>query len=75
MAEATIEMPLEFTGHEARIIAEPIATGGWHVRTEVDGRVLGWEQFRHRAQIERFRTRMQSWMAMMEATEQRLVSA
>jgi hypothetical protein len=75
MTESTVEMPLAFNGHDARIIARPLATGGWHVRTEVDGRVLGWEQFRHRVQVERFRARMQGWIKLIEAKEQRLVSA
>ena len=28
----------------AKVVATPLHAGGWHVRAEVDGRTLGWEQ-------------------------------
>jgi hypothetical protein len=70
MAES-FEMPLEFDGHIARIVATRLFRGGWRVRAEVDGRLLGWEQFAHRNQVERFRTRMQQWCAMAAEAERR----
>ena len=75
MKDFAFELPLVFAGHLARILATPLAKGGWYVRTEIDGRVLGWEQFAHLAQVERFRTRMQGWLTEVEATERRLASA
>ena len=74
MAGHTFELPLAFNGHVARLIVTPLAHGAWHVRTEVDGRVLGWEQFAHRAQVEHFRGRMQEWLTHAEASERRLAA-
>ena len=75
MAGHTFEVPLAFHGHTARLVVTQLAHGGWHVRTEVDGRVLGWEQFARRVQIDHFRARMQEWLAQAEASERRLASA
>jgi hypothetical protein len=70
----TFELPLAFNGHHARLVVNHLATGTWQVRTEVDGRVLGWEQFAHRNQVDNFRARMQDWLAQAEASERRLES-
>ena len=75
MTNGGFELPLSFAGHVARIVVTPLAKGGWQVCTEVDGRVLGWEQFVHKAQIDRFRERMQNWIRQVEDTERRLASA
>jgi hypothetical protein len=75
MPDNAFEMPLNFAGHNARILVTHPFNGPWLVRTEVDGRVLGWEQFAHRFQVERFRARMQDWIAQVEAAERRGVRA
>ena len=75
MATNTLELPLAFDGHVARLVVTHHPQGTWHVRTEVDGRVLGWEQFTHRVQVDHFRGRMQQWLAHAEACERRLASA
>jgi hypothetical protein len=72
MAGHTFELPLAFDGHVARLIVTPLAHGAWHVRTEVDGRVLGWERFARRSQVDHFRARMQEWLTQAEACERRL---
>jgi hypothetical protein len=72
MPDTSFELPLKFDGHVARIIVTRLHNGSWHVCTEVDGRRLGWEQFTHRIQVERFRSRMQQWIAQAEAAERRL---
>ena len=74
MAGTTFELPLAFDGHDARLVVTPTAHGTWRVRTLVDGRVLGWEQFAHRVQVDHFRTRMQQWLAHAQASEKRLAS-
>jgi hypothetical protein len=71
MADNAFEVPLNFAGHNARLVVSHPFNGPWTVRTEVDGRVLGWEQFAHRTQVDRFRARMQAWIAQVEAAEQR----
>jgi hypothetical protein len=71
MTENTFELPLAFDGHVARLVVTRPAPGVWHVETQVDGRVLGWEQFTGRAQVDRFRARMQQWLAHAAASERR----
>ena len=75
MAANTFELPLAFAGHSARLEVTHLQNGAWHVETKVDGRVLGWERFTLRVQVDRYRARMQQWLAQAEAGERRLQSA
>lgn len=74
MFDETFELPLCFAGHEARIVVTRLEQDHWYARTEVDGRVLGHEYFIHRAQVDRFCRKMQTWLTQMEATERQLVA-
>lgn len=69
------ELPLAFDGHAAHLLVTHLPNGAWHVRTEVDGRELGWKEFARRVQVDRYRARMQDWLAQEEARERRLASA
>ena len=75
MSHTTFELPLAFAGHAAHLLVTHLPNGAWYVRTEVDGRTLGWEQFALRVQVDRFRTRMQDWLSQVEASERRLATA
>ena len=75
MADNTFELPLAFDGHTAFMAVTHLRDGAWLVQTIVDGRVLGWEQFALRAQVNRYRARMQQWLTLAEANERRLPSA
>jgi hypothetical protein len=75
MVRGAFELPLAFDGHDAQLLVTHLPNGAWHVCTEVDGRVLGWEQFALRVQVDRFQTRMQDWLTQVEARERRLASA
>ena len=75
MAANTFELPLAFAGHCARLEVTHLPDGAWQVVTTVDGRTLGWERFTLRAQVDRYRARMQHWLAQAEAGERRLRSA
>lgn len=75
MPYTTFERPLHFEGHVARIVVTHLLNGTWRVCTEVDGRLLGWEQFARRIQVERFCARMQEWVAHAEAAERQLTRA
>lgn len=75
MLDSTFELPLALDGHTARLIVRRLPNGAWHVRTEVDGRVLGWEEFSTRFQVDRFRAKMQGWLTHVHATERRLTAA
>ena len=75
MAASTFELPLTFDGHAARLEVTLLENGAWFVQTMVDDRVLGWERFARRAQVDRYCARMQQWLAQAEASERRLVSA
>ena len=63
----SFELPLAFDGHVARLLVTHLPTGAWYVETQVDGRLLGWEQFRFRGQVDRFRIRMQQWLSQVDA--------
>ena len=69
------ELPLAFDRHTARLEVTQLQNGAWLVHTKVDGRVLGWERFTLRVQVDRYRARMQQWLAHAEARERRQVSA
>ena len=71
MFDSTFELPLAFDGHAAHLVVTHLPNGRWSVRTEVDGRVLGSEQFAMRPQVDRFRARMQDWLSQVEASERR----
>ena len=75
MAANTLRLPLAFDGHSAHLEVTHLQNGAWYVETKVDGRVLGWERFMLRAQVDRYRARMQQWLALAEASERRLPSA
>jgi hypothetical protein len=75
MAANAFELPLAFDRHTARLEVMQLQNGAWLVHTNVDGRVLGWERFMLRVQVDRYRSRMQQWLAHAEARERRLVSA
>jgi hypothetical protein len=75
MPDATLELPLAFDGHHARMVVTHRRDGAWRVCTEVDGRVLGWEQFARWVQVERFRSRMQGWISQVEAAERQFTTA
>lgn len=75
MFDSTFELPLALDGHVARLLVTHLPNGAWHVRTEVDGRVLGWEEFRARCQVDRFRAKMQGWLTHVHATERRSTAA
>jgi hypothetical protein len=75
MAANAFELPLAFDRHTARLEVTHLQNGAWLVHTKVDGRVLGWERFTLRVQVDRYRARMQQWLAQAEARERRLVSA
>ena len=72
MAGNHFELPLRFEGHSARLVVKELPHGVWHVKTEVDGRVLGWEQFSLRVQVDHFRARMQEWLTQAAASERQL---
>ena len=71
MAVKTFELPLVFDRHSAHLDVTHLPNGAWHVETNVDGRVLGWERFALRVQVDRYRARMQQWLALAEARERR----
>jgi hypothetical protein len=75
MAANTLRLPLAFAGHAAYLDVTHLQNGTWYVETKVDGRVLGWDRFMLRAQVDRYRARMQRWLAQAEAGERRLPSA
>lgn len=75
MAANTFSLPLAFDGHTAHLDVTHLQNGAWLVYTKVDGRVLGWEQFTRRVQVDGYRARMQHWLALAEANERRLLSA
>ena len=75
MAANTFRLPLTFDGHTAYLDVTHLQNGAWLVYTKVDGRVLGWEQFARRVQVDGYRARMQQWLALAEANEHRLTSA
>ena len=75
MAVNTFSLPLAFDGHTAHLDVTHHRNGAWLVSTSVDGRVLGWERFALRAQVDRYRARMQQWLALAEANEHCLPSA
>ena len=74
MMPNTFELPLAFDGHVARLVVRHLPDGGWRVGTEIDGRVLGWEQFTRRVQVDHFHSRMQRWLAQAQADESRLAA-
>jgi len=71
MLPTALELPLDFAGHDAKVIATPLHAGGWHVRAEVDGRTLGWERYTWWAQVEHFHRRMQQWISQAAVNPQR----
>jgi hypothetical protein len=75
MAANTFRLPLAFDGHTAHLEVTHLQNGGWLVYTKVDGRVLGWERFTLRVQVDRYRARMQQWLALAETNERRLPAA
>jgi hypothetical protein len=66
-----LELPLTLAHHAGRVLATKLRDGSWHVRAEVDGRILGWEHYTTWTQVERFRARMEGWVAQFESTEHR----
>jgi hypothetical protein len=71
MLDNSFELPLSFHGHAARVLVRRLRNGAWRACTEVDGHVIGWEQFTLRVQVDRFRARMQAWLTQAEANERR----
>ena len=69
MSTTPIELPLAFDGHLARVVVTRTNTDGWHACAEVDGREIGWEHYTLWVQVERFRERMQTWLAQAERTQ------
>ena len=72
MADNILKLPLAFNGHTAFLAVTHLHDGAWLVQAMVDGRVLGWERFTLRAQVDRYRARMQQWLTLAEASERRL---
>jgi hypothetical protein len=75
MGANTFELPLAFQGHTARLEVTHLENGAWLVQTKVDGRVLGWERLTRHVQVDRYRARVQQWLAQAEASERRRVPA
>lgn len=66
MPATTIELPLAFEGHVARLVVAAVNGDGWYARAEVDGREIGWQHYTRWEQVERFRSRMQNWLKQAE---------
>lgn len=69
MAVSPVELPLEFQGHCAKMLATAAGDGSWAVETEVDGRPLGQEHCPDWRRVEQFRARMQNWLRTAEIAE------
>ena len=69
MRPTFIELPLAFDGHLARLVVTRVNGAGWHARAEVDGREIGWEHYPLWVQVERFRERVQTWLAQAERAQ------
>jgi hypothetical protein len=68
-------LPLMFTGHSVRMHVSQEQKGGWHVATEIDGRLIGWEHCVTWRAVEQLQRRMQGWLSEAERTERRRYAA
>jgi hypothetical protein len=55
----SLELPLAFHGHMARLQASPMEGGGWDVHASVDGQDVAHVHCSDWNRVERFRSRMQ----------------
>jgi hypothetical protein len=75
MAANTFRLPLVLHGHTAYLDVTRLENGSWLVYAKVDGRVLGWERFPLRVQVDRYRTRVQQWLTWADARTCRQLAA